>query len=189
MLRLTLPRHYRLASVPFPPRVNHAQKNAYARLALTRRCMSTSPNPPPEEVKHAEHTASVSEESRPQTHAGSVEAGEHDDHSGPSPTIHIAPSPPGTQGHNATDPVTSNADALRGSSGSSLLEPAKSTAVDKVKEHLRVWSENAIIAARERVDVYTTSAIKTFAQLGRELNKVTGYGEIEGLKRQVAEQG
>ncbi|THG97783.1 hypothetical protein EW026_g4289 [Hermanssonia centrifuga] len=60
--------------------------------------------------------------------------------------------------------------------------------VEEMKERLRSWSENAAILVRERADRYTAVAATTFGQLGRELNKVTGYGEIESLKRQVAEQ-
>lgn len=61
--------------------------------------------------------------------------------------------------------------------------------VDEVKERLRTWSEGAALVVRDRADRYTTVAVKSFAELGRELNKVTGYGEIESLKQQVAEQG
>jgi sensitive to high expression protein 9, mitochondrial len=61
--------------------------------------------------------------------------------------------------------------------------------VQEVRERLRSLSETAAILVRERADRYTAHAAKTFAQLGRELNNVTGYGEIESLKRQVAEQG
>ena len=61
--------------------------------------------------------------------------------------------------------------------------------VEQVRERLRSWSESTAIAVRDRADRYTVVAAKTFAQLGRELNKATGYGEIESLKQQVAEQG
>ncbi|GJE97207.1 hypothetical protein PsYK624_134200 [Phanerochaete sordida] len=60
--------------------------------------------------------------------------------------------------------------------------------VEQVKEKLRTWAENAVVTVRDRADGYTAAAATTFAQLGRELNKVTGYGEIESLKRQVTEQ-
>ncbi|TFK48683.1 mitochondrial distribution and morphology family 33, partial [Heliocybe sulcata] len=53
---------------------------------------------------------------------------------------------------------------------------------------LRVWSENRAITLRKRADEFTASALLTFAQLGGHLNKVTGYDEIEVLKRRVAEQ-
>ena len=58
-----------------------------------------------------------------------------------------------------------------------------------MKEKLRIWAEDTAVALRGRADQYTCAAIKTFAQVGRELNKVTGYQEIEALKRAVAEQG
>lgn len=61
--------------------------------------------------------------------------------------------------------------------------------LDKVKEKLRLWTEDVAIALRERGDRYTAAAAVTFAQLGRELNKVTGYQQIEKLKGEVVEQG
>lgn len=60
--------------------------------------------------------------------------------------------------------------------------------VEEVKERLRSWTEGAALTVRDKADRYTVVAATTFAQLGRELNKVTGYGEIESLKRQVVEQ-
>ncbi|KAI0632198.1 Mdm33 family-domain-containing protein [Trametes polyzona] len=41
---------------------------------------------------------------------------------------------------------------------------------------------------RERGDGFTRQVARTFAQLGSELNRVTGYEEIEALKRRVVEQ-
>ncbi|KZT11980.1 uncharacterized protein LAESUDRAFT_719932 [Laetiporus sulphureus 93-53] len=57
-----------------------------------------------------------------------------------------------------------------------------------IKERLRGWSENAATLLRQHIDEYTAAVAVTFSQLGRELNKVTGYGEIEALKRKVVEQ-
>ena len=74
-------------------------------------------------------------------------------------------------------------------------EPGKSALVagsgemEKLKEKLRLWIADAAVAVRGRADQYTASAATTFAQLGRELNKVTGYQEIEILKRAVTAQG
>ncbi|KAI8986082.1 Mdm33 family-domain-containing protein [Trametes punicea] len=41
---------------------------------------------------------------------------------------------------------------------------------------------------RERGDQFTGRVARTFARLGSELNRVTGYEEIEALKRRVVEQ-
>lgn len=70
-------------------------------------------------------------------------------------------------------------------------QPPLTKAIDvgDVKERLRTWSEDAALIIRDRADRYTAVAVRSFAELGRELNKVTGYGEIESLKQQVAEQG
>ncbi|EMD39999.1 hypothetical protein CERSUDRAFT_45774 [Gelatoporia subvermispora B] len=57
--------------------------------------------------------------------------------------------------------------------------------LDAVKERLRSWSENAGIQLRQRADDWTARVATTFSHLGSELNKVTGYGEIEALKRQA----
>ena len=43
--------------------------------------------------------------------------------------------------------------------------------------------------ARQQIDQYTANLARTFSQLGKEINNVTGYGEIEELKRRVGAQG
>ena len=103
---------------------------------------------------------------------------------------HPAPSAEGLSSSTAGNTVIQDPpEPTRSSSDGPQPQSVAALDVDGFKGKLREWSENAIIAARERADRYTASAIKSFAQLGRELNKVTGYGEIEGLKRRVAEQG
>ena len=137
---------------------------------------------PAEPIRLAESTTS------PQTaSAQSLEADRQDSTS----TIYIAPSTSIeiAQRDEVKEPEPEKPDAPRGPSGSQTPQTVPGIDVEDLKQKLRTWSENAAIAIRERTDKYTHSAIKTFAQLGRELNKVTGYGEIETLKRQVAEQG
>ena len=58
-----------------------------------------------------------------------------------------------------------------------------------VKQRIREWTEQATIALRNRADDFTASTKTTFSQLGSQLNRVTGYEEIEALKRGVVEQG
>ncbi|KAI0947476.1 hypothetical protein AcW1_007696 [Taiwanofungus camphoratus] len=58
-----------------------------------------------------------------------------------------------------------------------------------VKERLQGWSERTALLLRQRVDKHTADIASTFSQLGSELNRVTGYEEIEVLKRRVVEQG
>lgn len=58
-----------------------------------------------------------------------------------------------------------------------------------VKEKLRDWSHQTATLLRHRSDTFTRKVAVTFAQLGSELNRVTGYGEIEILKKRVVEQG
>ncbi|KAF9485875.1 hypothetical protein BDN70DRAFT_927217 [Pholiota conissans] len=60
--------------------------------------------------------------------------------------------------------------------------------LELVKQRIRTWSENAAIALRNKVDDFTASTQTTFSQLGSELNRVTGYDEIEVLKRGIVEQ-
>ena len=58
-----------------------------------------------------------------------------------------------------------------------------------VKQRIREWTEQAAIVLRNRAVGFTATTKTTFSQLGSELNRVTGYEEIEALKRKVVEQG
>ncbi|KAF8500966.1 mitochondrial distribution and morphology family 33, partial [Russula emetica] len=53
---------------------------------------------------------------------------------------------------------------------------------------IRRWSEQNSIAFRQRTDSLIARLATSFARLGGEINKVTGYDEIEALKRQVVSQ-
>lgn len=68
-------------------------------------------------------------------------------------------------------------------------ETPRDQRVEELKQLLKDWVERTSTLIRNRADGYTVHAAATFAQLGKELNKVTGYGEIELLKRQVVDQG
>ncbi|KAH9980242.1 Mdm33 family-domain-containing protein, partial [Lactifluus volemus] len=53
---------------------------------------------------------------------------------------------------------------------------------------IRQWSERNTIALRHRADTLVARLAVSFTRLGGEMNKVTGYDEIEELKRQVVSQ-
>ncbi|KAI0284003.1 mitochondrial distribution and morphology family 33, partial [Russula aff. rugulosa BPL654] len=53
---------------------------------------------------------------------------------------------------------------------------------------IRRWSEQNSIAFRQRTDSLIARLATSFTRLGGEINKVTGYDEIEALKRQVVSQ-
>ncbi|KAJ7242821.1 Mdm33 family-domain-containing protein [Mycena haematopus] len=53
---------------------------------------------------------------------------------------------------------------------------------------MRQWTDKSAIAVRTRADEFTSNTKSTLSQLGLHLNKMTGYEEIEALKRQVVEQ-
>lgn len=61
--------------------------------------------------------------------------------------------------------------------------------LEVVKQRIREWTDQAAINIRERADDFTAQSKATFSQLGAHLNKVTGYEEIEALKREVVQQG
>jgi hypothetical protein len=61
--------------------------------------------------------------------------------------------------------------------------------LDEVKQRIRHWTEHAAVTIRERADEFTAKTKTQFSQLGAHLNKVTGYEEIEALKRDVVAQG
>lgn len=77
------------------------------------------------------------------------------------------------------------------SSEPQLLEPAGSSSkhTSELKDRLRKWTDNTAIAVRGRADEFTSTTKTTLSQLGFHLNRMTGYEEIEALKRRVAEQG
>ncbi|KAF9013375.1 Mdm33 family-domain-containing protein [Cyathus striatus] len=60
--------------------------------------------------------------------------------------------------------------------------------LELVKQRIRKWTEKAGVTFRNRADDFTATTKYTFSKLGAELNKVTGYEEIEALKRKVVEQ-
>ncbi|KAJ8080820.1 sensitivity to high expression protein she9 [Marasmius tenuissimus] len=57
--------------------------------------------------------------------------------------------------------------------------------LESFKSNLRRWTDEAAINFRQKADGFTGTTKTTFSQLGAELNKVTGYDEIEALKREV----
>jgi sensitive to high expression protein 9, mitochondrial len=58
-----------------------------------------------------------------------------------------------------------------------------------VKKFLKEWTETTAVAVRNRSDDFTSRTQSTFSQLGSQMNKITGYEEIETLKQQVVQQG
>jgi len=57
-----------------------------------------------------------------------------------------------------------------------------------VKQRIRGWTEQAALTVRNRADDFTAHTKTTFSQLGSHLNRVTGYEEIEVLKKEIVEQ-
>ncbi|KAK7682419.1 hypothetical protein QCA50_014624 [Cerrena zonata] len=66
--------------------------------------------------------------------------------------------------------------------------PSKEEQLQNVKKLIREWTDKTSYQVRKQADAYTAKAVKTFSQLGAELNKATGYEEIESLKKRVAAQ-
>ncbi|KAJ7465320.1 Mdm33 family-domain-containing protein [Mycena latifolia] len=70
-------------------------------------------------------------------------------------------------------------------------EPVASSSKDtsQLKDRLRKWTDSTAIAVRGRADEFTSTTKTTLSQLGFHLNRMTGYEEIDALKRRVVEQG
>ncbi len=166
MLRTTLLRLPRLNPARPPTGASDARRLVFSHIIALRH-VSTTPNSLNPGENKPGHTDAV-----PQ-----IQPTE------PAPPSHESTSQDSTTHVKDTD---APADLPSSETARSTLGPVD---VEEMKERLRSWSENAAILVRERADRYTAVAATTFGQLGRELNKVTGYGEIESLKRQVAEQG
>jgi sensitive to high expression protein 9, mitochondrial len=84
---------------------------------------------------------------------------------------------------------TSSSPAESKTSESSESPRLSSYHTEVVKQRIREWAEQGAIVLRDRADGFTATTKATFSQLGSELNRVTGYEEIEALKRKVVEQG
>lgn len=84
---------------------------------------------------------------------------------------------------------TSSPSAESKTSESSESPRLSSYHAEIVKQRIREWAEQGAIVLRNRADGFTATTKATFSQLGSELNRVTGYEEIEALKRKVVEQG
>ena len=61
--------------------------------------------------------------------------------------------------------------------------------IEAVRSRLKVWGVLASSSLRRRADQFSKKATTTFSHLGLHLNRVTGYEEIDALKKQVVEQG
>lgn len=61
--------------------------------------------------------------------------------------------------------------------------------LELVKQRIREWTDQAAVTFRERADGFTNQTKTKFSRLGAEMSKVTGYEEIEALKREVVQQG
>jgi hypothetical protein len=72
---------------------------------------------------------------------------------------------------------------------SSKLRKGGSFDLDTLRTRFRQLSDRSAVTVRRQADDFTAKAASTFSQLGSQLNRVTGYEEIEALKRQVVDQG
>ncbi|TFY64176.1 hypothetical protein EVG20_g6037 [Dentipellis fragilis] len=87
-----------------------------------------------------------------------------------------------------TLPSSKPPNPLSNKGSSSPSTPHIATSLSSAKEFIREWSEHNAIALRQRTDGLMAQLSSTFSQLGGQINRVTGYGEIEALKRRVVEQ-
>ena len=72
---------------------------------------------------------------------------------------------------------------------SSKLRKGGTFDLDTLRTRFRQLSDRSAVTVRRRTDDFTAKAASTFSQLGSHLNRVTGYEEIEALKKQVVDQG
>lgn len=99
----------------------------------------------------------------------------------PQPSSAASPSSPASSTSTSKSESTSNQpDSWKDLSAYDL---------EVVKQRIREWTDQAAITLRERADDFTVQTKSTFSQLGAHLNKMTGYEEIEALKKGVVEQG
>ncbi|KAF8826168.1 hypothetical protein HHX47_DHR6000576 [Lentinula edodes] len=94
-----------------------------------------------------------------------------------------------------SSPTTSTTTSRPAPSYSKPSSPANSDSedrqprsLDELKEKLLKWVNDRAFHFRRRADNFTGATKVRLSGLGAELNKVTGYEEIDALKRQVVEQ-
>jgi sensitive to high expression protein 9 len=61
--------------------------------------------------------------------------------------------------------------------------------IEHAQSIIRRWSEQNSIALRQRTDSLIARMAISFTRIGGEINRLTGYDEIEDLKRQIVSQG
>lgn len=71
----------------------------------------------------------------------------------------------------------------------SPLNEHPKTPVEKLRETLLQWGNHRASQFRRKADDFSGVTRARLSGLGAELNKVTGYEEIDALKRHVVEQG
>lgn len=150
------------------------------------RCNSTRPTGPPEQ----DALSQEKQRENPSAAEGTIPL------SAPPPTTHKPQEPLVPESTSATasshSPSSSSGSTLKNDSGSDKPDSWKELSqydLEVVKQRIREWTEQAAIVLRERADGFTNETKTKFARLGAELNKVTGYEEIEALKREVVQQG
>ncbi|KXN88142.1 hypothetical protein AN958_07601 [Leucoagaricus sp. SymC.cos] len=125
---------------------------------------------------------------------------EHIDKEPPSTTEGAIPSAAPPPAAKPQEPLAtqSTSTASSSSSSQSKLDSTSDTPdswkelsqydLEVVKQRIREWTDQAAVTLRERADGFTAQTKTTFSQLGAELNRVTGYEEIEALKKEVVAQ-
>ena len=71
----------------------------------------------------------------------------------------------------------------------SSLKSREPSGVEDAQSIIRRWSEQQFIGLRQRTDSIVARLAISFTRLGGEINRVTGYNEIESLKQKVVSQG
>ncbi|KAI9512460.1 Mdm33 family-domain-containing protein [Russula earlei] len=90
----------------------------------------------------------------------------------------LRPSPNGPPSESAPDSTPPSS-----SSG-----PESGKNIEHAQSLIRRWSERNSVAFRQHTDNLIARMAVSFTRLGGEINRVTGYDEIETLKRQVVSQ-
>ena len=70
-----------------------------------------------------------------------------------------------------------------------VKDDSLATENEQFQDRLRKWSIENLRNVRTRMDDFSAMAQLTFQRLGGRLNEVTGYHEIEVLKKLVTENG
>jgi sensitive to high expression protein 9 len=107
-----------------------------------------------------------------------------------SPAHSSEPNQPPSEANHAdrSSPFSHFSDAPKVETGPSP-QPPPDDFVARMRFRAREWATDAAIQTRIRTDAFAVRLTRALSQAGGEINRATGYDQVDALKRRVIERG